>query len=215
MQWIYCLLFLLCFMLIIALCEWLHNKGLHAEYTRKTAHILSIFLCLFLPACFTSHWYVLLLVVLATLTLYIGRRKQLFKSIESVERRTSGSYLLPISIGMVYYLSLVLHAQVFFTLPLVVLAVSDSLSCIFGKHYQSKSLKPGKTLIGTTVFFISTFIICWSILFFQMPTVKMAGAALGISIITTGVEFVSLRGSDNLTIPLSVIGSLLLLDRII
>jgi len=215
MQGLYCFLFLSCFALIIVFCEWLHKKGLHAEYTRKTAHALSTLQCLLFPVFFTSHRYALILVIITSSILYIGRQKDFFKSIDSVKRKTCGSYLLPISIGIVYYLSLLLDDWVFFVLPVIVLAISDSLACIFGRIYKSGHLKSGKTVIGSIVFFLSTLIISCCILLLQSAGIKTFGVAFGVSLITTGVELVSPSGSDNLTVSLSVIGSMLLLDTIL
>lgn len=211
----YCFLFLLCLALIVVFCEWLYRKGLDAEYTRKTAHSLSTLQCLLFPVFFTSHWYALILVIITSSILYIGRRKHFFKSIDSIKRKTCGSYLLPVSIGTVYFLSLLLDDWIFFVLPVVVLAVSDSLACVCGRICKSRYLMTGKTVAGTIVFFLSTFTISCGVLLFQSAGIKAFGVALGISVITTGVELISPNGSDNLTISLSVIVSLLLLDTVL
>ena len=209
---IYCFLFFLCFVLILVFCEILYKKGLPVEYTRKIAHSLSTLLCLSVPFCFSSYWYALLFVVGAVLILAIGRKKQRLKSIHAVGRKTYGAYLLPVSIGITYYLSLLLHNNLFFVLPVVILAISDSLACCFGQICKSKVLKSGKTLIGTLAFFLSTLVICTVILFHQSIGIKMAAIAFGISLIVTVVELMSPNGSDNLTIPLSAIAALVLFD---
>jgi len=213
-QLVYCFLFFLCFVLILVFCEFLYKKGIHAEYTRKIAHSLSTLLCLSVPFCFSSHWYALLFVIGAFSMLYIGHKKQLLNSIHSVDRKTYGAYLLPVSIGITYYVSLLLQNNLFFILPVMVLAISDPLACCFGKIYRSKILKSGKTVMGTSVFFLSTLIICSAILLNQSMGIRAVGIALGISIITSGVELISPNGSDNLTIPLSTIASLMLFDAL-
>jgi len=214
-QWMYCILLLSFYILIIILCEWLLNKGLDVEYTRKMAHILSTLSCLFYPFLFTSHYYILILAVVTSLFLYFGRRKQLFKSINSINRKSCGSYLLPISIGIIYYLSLLQKDWIFFVLPVIVLAISDPFACVFGKRYKSRYLKSNKTLIGSIVFFISTLIISYLVLLYQSTTISILGIVIFISIIATVVELFSPNGTDNLTIPLSVFGSLSLLGIIL
>ena len=210
MQWLYCFFFLSYYVFIIVFCEWLYKKGLHPEYTRKVAHTASTLSCLLIPVCFTSHRYVLVLGILSFLILYIGYRKQLFSSIDSVNRKTYGSYLLPISFGFVYCVFILLQNKLFFVLPILILGISDPLACVFGKMYKSKIVRFNKTAIGSLAFLISTFIISSWVLMLQMDGFQAVGTALGISIITTVVELFSPKGSDNLTIPLSVVGSLLI-----
>jgi len=215
LQLLYCFLFFLCFILILVSCEFLHKRGLQVEYTRKLAHSLSTLLCLSVPVFFSSHCYALLFVIGSFFILYIGNKKQLLNSIYFVNRKTYGAYLLPVSIGITFYISQWLQNNLFFILPIVVLAISDPLACYFGQTYKSKILKSGKTVIGTLTFFLSTLIISSFILFHQSAGIKMAGIALGISVTTSGVELMSPNGSDNLTIPLSVIVSLMLFNALL
>ena len=215
-QLLYWFLYLSCFFLIIIFCEFLHKKGFSVEYTRKLAHSLSSLSCLFLPFFFSSHWYVLLLVISSFAILYIGNSKHLLNSICSVSRKTYGAYILPVSIGITYYITIwCLQNNLFFILSIAVLAISDPLACYFGKTFKSKILKSGKTIIGTLAFFLSTFIICSLILWSQSTGIKTISVALGISVIVSVTELISSNGSDNLTVPLSVIISLMLFDKIL
>jgi dolichol kinase len=183
------------------------------EYTRKIAHSLSTLLCLSVPVFFSSHWYALLFVIGAFFILYFGKRKHFLNSIHSVERKTYGAFLLPVSIGIAYYVSVWQHDNLFFILPILVLAISDPLACYFGTAYKSKVLILNKTVIGTVFFFFSTLIICSTVLLYQSADFKSLGIALCISVIVSGTELISPNGSDNLTIPLSTIFSLLLFDK--
>lgn len=214
-QLLYCFLFLLCFLLILVFCEFLHKKGIQSEYTRKLAHSLSTLLCLSVPFFFSSHWYALLFVISSFTMLYIGKRKHLLNSIHAVGRKTYGAFLLPVSIGIAYYISILLQNKLLFILPIVVLAISDPLACFLGNAYKSKILKSGKTVIGTLTFFISTLIISGLFLLLPSANVKTAGIVLGVSIIVSGVELISPNGSDNLTIPLSIIALLVFFDVIL
>jgi phytol kinase len=214
-QLLYCFLFLLGYTLIVILCEFLHKKGIPVEYTRKLAHCFSCLLSLLIPVFFCSHWYISGLVIIAFSMLYTGYRKQLFASINSVSRKTCGAYLLPVSIGITYYISLFLHNSLFFILPVVVLAISDPLACCFGKKYGSKILKSGKTAMGTLIFFLSSFIICSLVLWYQSTGIKTITVALGVSIIASGIELLSPNGSDNITVPLSVIVSFVLFASVL
>jgi hypothetical protein len=191
------------------LCEFLHRKGVQVEYTRKIAHSLSTLLCLSVPVFFSSHWYALLFVIGSFFILYFGKRKHFLNSIHSVERKTYGAFLLPISIGIAYYVSVWKQDNLFFVLPIFVLAISDPLACYFGTAYKSKILISNKTAIGTLFFFFSTLIICSITILYQSADFKSFGIALCISVIVSGTELISPNGSDNLKIPLSTILSLL------
>jgi dolichol kinase len=193
----------------------LHRKGVQAEHTRKIAHSLSTLLCLSVPVFFSSHWYALLFVVGSFFILYIGKRKQFLNSIHSVERKTYGAFLLPVSIGIAYYVSVWQQDNTFFILPVIILAISDPLASYFGTTFKSKVIKSNKTLIGTLAFFLSTLIICNALLLHQPADLKMIGITFVISIIVSAIELISPNGSDNLTIPLSVIISLKLVNTIL
>ena len=212
LQLLYCFLFFLSFAFILVFCEFLHKKGVQVEHTRKIAHSLSTLLCLSVPLLFSSHLYAFIFVIGSFLILYIGKRKHLLNSIHSVERKTYGAFLLPVSIGIAYYISVWQQDNIFFILPIFILAISDPLACYFGTSYKSKVLKSNKTVLGTLAFFLSTFIICTTILLYQSADLKIIGIALGISVIVSAIELISPNGSDNLTIPLSVIISLKLLN---
>ena len=214
-QLLYCFLFFLCFVFILLFCEFLYKKRVQAEYTRKIAHSMSTLLCLSVPVFFSSRWYALLFVIGSFSILYIGKWKQFLPSIHSVERKTYGAFLLPVAIGISYYVSVLKQDNTFFILPVLILAISDPLACYFGTTYKSKVLKSNKTVIGTLVFFWSSLIICTVILLHQSADFKNFGIALFISVIASGIELISPHGSDNLTIPVSVILSLMLFDAIL
>jgi len=213
-QLLFGFLFFLSFAFILVLCEFLYKKGVQVEHTRKIAHSLSTLLCLSVPVCFSSNWYALLFVIGSFLILYIGKRNYFLKSIHSVKRKTYGAFLLPISIGIAYYVFVWQQDNMFFILPILILAISDPLACYFGTTYKSKVLISNKTAIGTIVFFLTTLIICMTILLQQSAELKFIGIALGISVVVSAIELISPNGSDNLTIPLSVIFSLKLFNTI-
>ena len=121
LQLLYCFLFFLCFAFILLHCEILYKKGVQVEYTRKIAHSMSTLLCLSVPAFFSSHWNALLFIIASYLVLYIGKRKCFLHSIHSVGRNTYGVFLLPVSIGIAYYVSVWKQNNLFFILHIFVL----------------------------------------------------------------------------------------------
>lgn len=210
MQLVFCFLFFVIYATIIHGCEFLHKRGLDAEYTRKIAHTASTLISLLIPIFFPSLPYVIMLGIILALLLYVTQHKHLFNSIHSVKRNTVGVWLLPISIGCTYYISRILQDNIFYILPIIILSISDSLACLSAKCKKSKIILSEKTIIGSAVFFISTFLICIFILFFKYTFITTVFAAFVISAITSFIELISTKGIDNLTIPLSVILSLML-----
>lgn len=111
--------------------------------------------------------------------------------------------------AMVPYAFAVLLTIITFPKPIALiaiftLAIADPLSAIIGIKYGKRRIVPHKSLEGSAAFFISTFIICLSIL-----TIFAGGTSLGVILVTfavafaaSGFEMLPLRIDDNLTIPL-------------
>lgn len=196
---------------LLLICEILHRKyNVHAEYTRKIGHSVSTLVTLFFPLIFHSCFYVAVIGIFAFTLLFIGRFFRLFGSIDSVERKTGGSYLLPVSVCLLYFLSC--GNNLFFILPVLVLGISDPLACIFGTLLKDKTKNVilfkhefNKTLIGSLVFFISAFIISVIVLhFYLFSSEKMLLMSFCIACFAAFIEFISPKGTDNITVPQSV-----------
>ncbi len=203
--------YILGFISLIVICELLHKKlNIHSEYTRKLGHSASTLVCLFFPVIFQSYSYVVILGVFSFVLLFSGKYLKLFKSIDSVDRKTEGSYLLPVSICSLFIFSG--EDTLLFILPILVLGISDPLAGIFGRIYKAKTKnvilfnhKFEKTLLGSIVFSISAFLISIiSLHLFLYNGNKLFLLSLFIAFITTLVEIISPNGSDNITVPYSV-----------
>ena len=74
------ILFFLGFLIILIICELLHNRfGVNPEYTRKIGHVTVTLISLAFVFLFNSHWYILLLGLASFILLYFGKEKDLFK----------------------------------------------------------------------------------------------------------------------------------------
>ncbi len=203
-QLIYFCVFCVFYASIIVLCEFLYRKGFDTEYSRKLAHLFSTLSSLFFPFIFNIHWYVLALGVISFVILFKASKNDFLPSINSVKRKTYGSYLLPISICIIYYIYMHYESKILFILPILILAISDSLAGLIGKILKSKKILYKKTILGTSVFFLSTFIISFFLLYFHINMMNTIIISLGIASITSVVELFSSNGIDNITIPLCV-----------
>ena len=166
------------------------------------------------PYIFTSHWYVLVLALIFFAVLFITQNGKHLKSIHDIERKSIGSYLLPLSIYGTFWISCMLHNKFLYILPMLILAVCDPMAAILGiniKNYNGRIKLFGhkfeKTWLGSGAFLFTSFIISVIALYFHHSVfnLKTFWLALLIAAISTLGEFFSWRGSDNLTIPLSVV----------
>jgi phytol kinase len=216
-QILYAVGFLLAYLGVIALMELLHRRyDIGAEITRKIAHTSATISSLLFLLAFDSYWYVLILGIIFFVIFYIGRRYNILKSLESVGRKTSGTYLLPLSVFIVFLISQKLDNQMFFILPILIVGISDPLAGYFGYAYQHKTQKIillglafDKTILGSMVFLASSFIVSLLVLIaFGFSGQTLLISTILVTITSTFVEMISERGFDNLTVPLAVMALL-------
>lgn len=152
---------------------------------------------------------------------YFSYKFNIIKTMEREENEKDG-------LGTVYYaLTLLILAITMFG-PLVsykniwgpiiglagiaVMGYADALAAIIGKSVKSPSYKittTVKTLAGSAAMFCTTFIIISGFLAY-LGIVNWFFKAIAIAIIDTILEAISIKGTDNLTVPLATVGMLLL-----
>jgi dolichol kinase len=188
--------------------------GVNGEITRKFAHFTATLATVPFPYIFSSHWYVLVLSSVFFAVLFITQYGNQLKSIHDIERKSIGSYLLPLSIYVTFLVSYMLHNKFLYILPILILAVCDPMAAILGiniKNFNGRIKLFGnkfkKTWLGSGTFLVTSFIISLIALYFHHSefNLKTFWLALLIAATSTLSEFFSWRGSDNLTIPLSVV----------
>lgn len=187
---------------------------IEGEITRKFAHFAATLAVVPFPYIFPSHWYVLVLAAIFFGVLFFSQFSKQLNSIHGIERKSVGSYLLPVSIYLTFLISDLSDNKFIFILPMLILAVSDPMAAILGiniVNYNGKikvfGHKLQKTYLGTGAFFVSSFVISVIAFYFhfQLFDLKTFWLTLLIAVTGTLAELISWRGSDNLTIPLSVV----------
>lgn len=195
------------------------RQEIRGEITRKFAHFTGTLATIIFPYIFNSHWFVLVLALIFFLVLFISRNGIHLRSIHDIDRKSYGSYLLPLSIYLTFLVSFQLDNKFMYILPILVLAVCDPMAGILGLNVKRNNkniillgIRTQKTLLGTGSFLVSCFILSLISLYFyyQQFDLKTVGLALGIATLSAAVELISWRGTDNLTIPLSVLLMLIL-----
>ncbi len=204
------------FLLLFIGAEIAHKKGINTECTRKFVHFGGAFVTIFFPFILTSHWTVLALAAIFALIMFLSKKLGLLQSIHDVERKSEGAIYHPIAIYACFLYSQILNQPMFYVISILILAISDALAALVGKSYGANEylveVGTRKTVEGSITFFLTSFLITHLILLLTTQTGRVESVliALLISIIVTVFEGVSLKGADNLFIPL---GTMFILSK--
>ena len=191
------------------------------EASRKYIHIV------------LSNWWIIAMVFFTTpvwamigpiVFVFVNFASYKFNLIKSMEREETEKE----SLGTVYYALTLLILSILMFGPLVnykgiwgpiiglagvaVMGYGDALAAIVGKSVKSPSYKiltTTKTLAGSAAMFATTFIIISGFLAY-CGIANWFFKALLISVVDTILEAVSIKGTDNLTVPLATVGLILL-----
>jgi len=197
------------FLLVIS--KQMSNVGFGKDATRKFVHIAMGVVVLFVP--FFDHlWIVIIPPIMFILANLIDYRYGLLSQISGEDRGNIGTVLYPIS-----YLILII---VFFhtkwwglaVLGILSMAFGDAGASIFGRNLGfSKYTIDGETrsVGGSAAMFIITFVVSLVVLLFygsQMGIharfMTLLPSCFIIAASATIIEALSIRGSDNITVPL-------------
>jgi phytol kinase len=211
-----------CFLLLFGIAELLYHKlKVKVEITRKLVHMVTGLLALLFPVMLGNHWLVLLLSILFAIILFISLRYKLLQSINAIDRDSVGSLAYPFAVYASYLVYDYFHQQyVYFYMPVLVLAVCDPVAALSGKRWPIGKYSPAKeskTLMGSTMFFISAFLLILllqQVLHGNAEVYKKLITALIIALVSTIAEAVTKKGYDNLAIPATVIAGLVFIDQI-
>ena len=199
----------LIFLSLFVIAEILRRKGAKPETTRKFVHFSGAFVTIFFPFILTSHWTVLALAFCFTLIMFLSKKLELLPSVHGVERKSDGVIYYPIAVYICFLYLQILNQPMFYVISILILAISDALAALVGKSYGANEylveVGTRKTIEGSVTFFLTSFLIVHLILLLTTSTGREESVliALLISIIVTVFEGVSLRGADNLFIPLA------------
>jgi len=202
------------FLALFGLAEVLfHKTKLKVEKTRKLVHFGTGLLTMLFPIYLENHWQVLFLCSSFLVLLFLSQKLNLLQSINKVDRKTYGSLLFPVTVYISFLIANHFDDFLFFYLPILILSISDPLAALVGKKYPIGKyviLGHEKTLMGSSAFFISAFLIAFGALltsssFFCYSNFSMAMLIAGIACVSEGL---CKNGYDNLTIPVAIMFTL-------
>ena len=180
------------------------------EASRKFIHIMLGNWWLIAMYFFNNVWFAAFVPLTFVIINYISYKKDIIKVMEREEDKKDG-------LGTVYYAcSLlilviitfgVLNKPILGLVPIFVMAFGDGLAAIFGKLIKSKKYKvydTEKSIAGSlTMFIVSFIIITIYLIYINSPFWYLKGII--ISLIITVLEAISIKGTDNITVPIATL----------
>lgn len=179
------------------------------ELTRKTLHAVSGFLTLTFPYVFTELWPVILLtggsgLILSALKFIPPIRRHFGRVTGGVGRTTLGEIYFPLSVALVFWLSLG-SSPLLFVIPILVLTIADTTGALVGVRYGlNRFTGAAKSLEGSVAFVVAAFF-CIHVPLLLWTNVGRTEAllmAMTMSLLVMLLEGSGWRGLDNLFIPI-------------
>lgn len=195
------------FLLIFAVAEaWRAWGNPEPEWTRKLVHFGGGIVSATLPWVIASHWTVLALGAAFALIIGGSKRMGLLRSVHGVSRSSQGGVYFPLSVYLLFLLSST--RPVFYLISILVLVVADTMAALVGSRYGRATYpveKDRRSLEGSAVFFLTTFLIVHLPLLLLTEMDRAATVVIGIqlALVVTFFEAISVGGNDNLLVPLA------------
>ena len=202
-------IFFLSIIILILLSEYSYkNDFLKPNLIRKIIHSTVGIAVSFSPFIFISNIQPLILAMIFLIINLFSYKKNKLKSFHNINRKTLGTIFFPLAFILI---------AIFFwghkyniACAFMILAVSDPLSSFAGENIK-KTIKYNicddlKSYEGSAIMFLSTFIILYlfsNSIFHQFDILESFLAIMICSLAITISEAMSIRGSDNLSIPIT------------
>jgi phytol kinase len=198
-----------------------HYFKVKVELTRKFSHAGTGLLTLLFPLLLGSHWLVLFLCSSFAVILLLSMKYGFLKSINAIDRDSVGSIAYPVSVYLCYLaFEHYQYHYYYFYMPVLILAFCDPLAALAGKKWPWGRYRVGKdykTLLGSGAFFVSAFFLQLVVLFllgFDSLNSRVLLVSIVVALLACLAEAFSKRGFDNLSIPLCVLLTLMLINHL-
>ncbi len=194
--------------LLIAAELWARLGHPKPEWTRKLVHLGGGLIGLALPWLIESPFVVFILTASLSAGFLLGAKTKLLKSLHGVERKSRGSEYYPLAIWLVFVLAS--DRPWLYLSAVLVLAVADAFAALIGSRYGKHRYEVEdeyKSVEGSMVFFCIAFLALFlpMLLMTDLPPAVCVLSALMVAVLVTIFEAVSLRGTDNLFVPIAVV----------
>ncbi len=200
--------------LVILIAKLFEKKG--EEASRKFIHIMLGNWWLIAMYFFDNVWFAAFVPATFVIINYISYKKEIIKVMERKDDKKDG-------LGTVYYaitlliLSIVtfgiINNSVLGLVSIFIMAYGDGLAAVIGKLIKSPKYKiydTEKSIAGSiAMFIVSCFILAIYFSYISSPLWLLKSIIIGL--VLTVLEAVSIRGTDNITVPLACFAMLLLM----
>lgn len=203
---------------IVLAAELLHRyTDTDPEQVRKVVHIgtgnvIILAWLLDLPA-----WVGITSGVLAGIIALISYRLPILPGVNSVGRKSLGTFFYAVSIGIVTAVFWPLDLPYFGVIGILIMAWGDGLAAIIGQRFGSNPYTifgNTKSWEGTLTMFVVSYAIVSIVLLTANGNIWQTWVVgIPVAIVATGVESIAQWGLDNLTVPLCSAGLAFLVDR--
>ena len=191
---------------LFAAAELWHRRGAPpVEWTRKLVHLGGGLICAAFPWLFAHQWPVLAIALAALAGFALAGRHQALASVTAVERRSRGEKWFPVGVYLLFVVAR--HEPAYWLIALATLVFADSAAALIGRAYGRLEFAVGedrKTLEGSLVFMLVTFLAVHLVLLLGTPIERAASVmvAAQIALLMASFEAISMRGNDNIVVPL-------------
>ncbi len=196
-----------------------HRFGVRSEWTRKIVHAGTGLITLLFPLVLESRRQVLWLCGSFLVLLLASTRFGWLPSINRIDRKSYGSLLYPVIVYLCFWVYTTSgKGLIMFYMPILILAICDPVAALVGKQFPRGVYHPWgsrKTLSGSLAFLVSASAVCFALFYGFEPAratlVNRPGAAVLVPVVATICEALSVRGTDNFTVPAGTIIALQLI----
>lgn len=203
------------FLLVLSEYLW-RAQHVRGEVGRKLVHVTVGMFVAFWPYFMT--WQEIRVMCLAFfVVVFISQKLNTFRAIHEVSRKTHGELLFPVGILLTSFLSL---SPLMFTVAVLHLALADGFAAIigtlYGRHRQYKVFNYKKSYIGSFTFWFISFLLIGYTVLTQGSDYAIANIwiVLWLPLVATFMENAGILGTDNVLVPLVVVGGLSTLQLI-
>lgn len=149
-------------------------------------------------------WFAMIPPITFIILNYLSYRQNLFKAMERGGQGNLGTVYFPISLLILVILSFgIFNRPDIGAIGILTLGYGDGFAAVFGVKYGKHKLVFGKSVEGSIAMFIASFIVGVVVSTLAFPLVTAVWIGLIMAIFATGIELISPKGFDNLTVPLS------------
>ncbi len=196
-----------------------HRFGVGSEWTRKIVHAGTGLITLLFPLVLESHWQVLWLCGSFLVLLLASSKFGWLPSINRIDRKSYGSLLYPVIVYLCFFAYITSgKGLILFYMPILVLAICDPVAAIVGKQFPRGVYHPWgsrKTLSGSLAFLVSASAVCLALFYGFEPSrpklINQPGTVILVPVFATICEALSVKGTDNFTVPAGTIIALQLI----